>query len=376
MSYSQKLRKKVLEALKSGISKTQVSKKFRIPRPTLYRWIEEDAPTPPIVLSRFNLKKLLEERQSLTVENEILHKAGCSEISPLKTRQEAFLRLCDKYPLKTLARILGLSVGNAHYLRDHKVSVKQSEIKDTELETLILEAFRQNRECYGKRRIQAVLARAGVNISERRISRLMKKLKLIPRHVTYRWERSSPRRAYYPNRLKRKFTQEAPNRAWTSDCTYIRVKGVWYFACAIIDLFSRRIVGWGLSDRKTAEFISSVFKRAYIDRGSPQNLLFHADQGSEFTEFLFKEWARNQGVILSYSKPGSPIDNAVSESFFSTAKKEEIRHENYESEEILFAKLAEYIAWYNSKRLHSKNGQRSPQEAEESFFEGCMKIVD
>lgn len=204
----------------------------------------------------------------------------------------------------------------------------------------------------------------------------MRKLKLTPKHVTYRWERTSPRRAYYPNRLKRKFTQEAPNRVWRSDCTYIRVKGEWYFACAIIDLFSRRVVGWGLSDHKTAEFIADVFKRAYNDRGEPQNLLFHADQGTEFTEFLFKQWARTRGIILSYSAPGVPIDNAVSESFFATVKKEEIQHRNYESEEELFAKLNEYILWYNTKRLHSKNGQRSPLEVEEAYFEGAVKVFD
>lgn len=369
MSHSIEDKDSALTALKSGMSKSEASRKFNIPRPTLIRWLSAVEPSTAIVLSQSEIKRLIAAKETLAIENEILHKAGCSEISPIEVRQEAFLRLCDKYALKTLARVLGLSVGDAHYLRDHRVLNKQIDIEDAELEPKILSIFYDNRECYGKRRIRAVLKRRGIVVSERRVSRIMQKLELKPKHTTYRWERSTPRRAYYPNRLHRQFNQEAPNRVWTSDCTYIRVKSNWYFACTIIDLYARKVVGWGISPHKTGDFIAGVFKRAFYERGNPSNLLFHSDQGSEFTEFLFKQWARGQGIILSYSQVGAPLDNAVSESFFSTAKKEEIRHQNYDSEESLFNSLEDYINWYNATRLHSQNNYQSPQEVEDAYAE-------
>ncbi len=240
----------------------------------------------------------------------------------------------------------------------------------------IKQIFEDSHNTYGKRRIRFALQRMSIIVSERKVSQLMKEMNLVSRHVEYHWIRNAPRCSYFPNRLNLKFDVPMPNTVWSADLTYIRVGYGWRYFFAIIDLCKRRVIGWGLSDCKTSEFTSGVIKRAFHERGAPIGLLYHCDQGSENTGYLQREWCRSHGIIRSYSHAGAPHDNAVSEAFFATFKKEFVRKRVFENEELLYDEIDSYIHFYNEERIHTSIGMASPCESESAFIEPCVKILD
>ena len=166
----------------------------------------------------------------------------------------------------------------------------------------------------------------------------------------------------YQNFLNRKFHQSAPNQIWVSDITYIKVGQKWYYLCVIIDLFSRKVVAWKISDKPDAELVISTFKKAYADRNFPVGLMFHSDRGSQYTSATFRKLL-NQ-LVQSFSGKGY-----VAESFFKFLKLEEINQNTYSSFADLKSSLFEYIeGFYNSKRPHSTNNFLSPNDFESAYF--------
>ncbi len=240
----------------------------------------------------------------------------------------------------------------------------------------IKRAFDDSHGTYGKRRIKAMLNRDLISVSERKVSQLMASMNLITKHVEYHWLRNPPSPNYYPNKLEQQFDQPLPNLVWTADLTYCRIENGWRYFFAVIDLGSRRVIGWGLSDCKTSAFTTTILKRAFYERGEPKGVLYHVDQGSENTDYLQREWTRNHGIERSYSRAGHPHDNAVSESFFATFKKEFVCKRVFASEEVLYEEIDAYIHFYNEVRLHSYNAMKSPSEAETALSDGCVKVLD
>jgi putative transposase len=167
------------------------------------------------------------------------------------------------------------------------------------------------------------------------------------------------------NLLERKFEQEAPNRAWTSDITYIWTQEGWLYLAVVLDLFSRKAVGWSMSERITRELVADALKMA-VDRRLPEaGLLYHSDRGSQYTSEDFQNLLAAYGMVCSMSRKGNCWDNAVAESFFGTIKKELIFHESYRSREAARKSIFEYIeVWYNRKRRHSSLGYLSPEAFE------------
>lgn len=375
--FDNRTRQLVLEDSAHGLSVAQICRKYGIKaRSTVFLWRREARAVPPETISLRELQKMKAELAALRTENEILRRAGCSERSPKEIRQKAFLELCGDYPLKKLCKVLGLSFGDGHYLRDHRVEHPLNEIRDGLLRLKIKEIFEKSYNTYGKRRIRVALQRKSITVSERKVSQLMAEMRLVSRHVEYHWIRNAPRCRYYPNRLNRQFDAIAPNTVWTADLTYIRVGYEWRYFFAIIDLCKRRVIGWGLSDCKTSEFTSGVIKRAFHERGEPLGLLYHCDQGSENIEYLQREWCRFHGIVRSYSHTGAPHDNAVSEAFFATFKKEFVRKRIFASEEQLYDEIDSYIHFYNEERIHTSIGMSTPCGAEAEILEPVVKILD
>lgn len=369
MVHGAETKRRVLADISAGATVREVCVRYGIrARSTVFLWKREWRLERTGRLAERNRSRLVQENESLRTDLEILLEAGCSARSPIGVRKEAFRRLVGTRPFNRLCRLLGLSRGEGHYMRRRMEARTVYQKEDDRLRPLVKEAFDRSRGTYGKRRVCAVLRKAGHRVSPEHVSRLMREQGLVSKHRTYRWTRLSPRRVYYPNLLRRRFSQSEPNKVWTSDCTYVWAGGRWCFACAIIDLFSRRVVGWGLSGRKTAAFALGVFQDAYRDRGRPRGLTFHSDQGPEFCEAGFEAWAADNGIALSRSAAGTPVDNAVSESFFSSVKKELVRGRGYEDETTLRRELAEYIRFYNEERIHTSLGMRTPDEVERRWL--------
>ena len=138
--------------------------------------------------------------------------------------------------------------------------------------------------------------------------------------------------------------------------------------CIVIDLFSRRVLSHKIGEEITSNLVWDTFEEAFERRKRPAGLTFHSDQGAQYTDFHFRKRLRQLGVNQSFSKPGTPLDNAVAESFFSCMKREELSHKYYDTIEALEQAVSEYIKFYNSVRIHERLGYLTPNQVEEEFF--------
>lgn len=171
------------------------------------------------------------------------------------------------------------------------------------------------------------------------------------------------------NKLKQNFTTDKPNLVWVSDITYVKVNGSFYYICVIIDLFSRKVISYSVSNKIDTKLVINTFNKAFISRNRPKNLIFHSDRGCQYTSKEFRKFLENCNIIQSFSAKGYPYDNAVAESFFKFLKFEELNRKSFTSKSELELSLFEYIeGFYNSKRPHSANYMLSPNQKEKLYF--------
>ena len=167
------------------------------------------------------------------------------------------------------------------------------------------------------------------------------------------------------NVLDRQFSADAPNQKWVADFTYIWTAEGWLYAAAVIDLFSRRVVGWSMSDTMTAQLVTDALIMAIWRRGKPDALLHHSDQGSQYTSEQFQRLMADNGVTCSMSRSGNVWDNAAMESFFSSLKTERIARKTYRTRNQARQDVFDYIErFYNPTRRHSTLGYLSPMDFE------------
>ena len=221
---------------------------------------------------------------------------------------------------------------------------------------------------YGARRVWHDLIAEGLACGLHRIERLMRQQGLRARPRRRRLPLDLGKRqatAVAPNLLDRAFAAHAPNRKWIADFTYIWTAEGWLYVAAVLDLFSRRIVGWSMSASMTAQLVTDALMMAIWRRGRPDALLHHSDQGSQYTSEQFQRLMADHGVICSMSRSGNVWDNAAMESFFSSLKTERIARKVYRTRDQAKADVFDYIErFYNPRRRHSTLGYRSPIEFE------------
>ena len=180
-----------------------------------------------------------------------------------------------------------------------------------------------------------------------------------------------PAAAVAANVLDRSFEAPAPNRKWIADFTYVWTAEGWLYVAGVIDLFSRRVVGWSMSAAMTAQLVTDALMMAIWRRGKPDALLHHSDRGSQYTSEQFQRLMADHGVVCSMSRSGNVWDNAAMESFFSSLKTERTARKTYRTRDEARADVFDYIErFYNPKRRHSTIGYRSPVE-----FEKQMKLA-
>ncbi len=175
-------------------------------------------------------------------------------------------------------------------------------------------------------------------------------------------------RPCYQNRLHNDYEQIAPNSVWVSDITYVRAGQENKFVCVIIDLFSRKVLSYTVSDRIDTMLTIETFEKAYMARGKPQALMFHSDQGVQYTCCAFRDFLKEYNVIQSFATPGSPTENAVCESFFSRMKYEALYRQTYSSLAEIDKEVSKYIDYYNNKRPHRSLNFKSPTEVETEYY--------
>ncbi len=272
------------------------------------------------------------------------------------------------YPKALMCRALGLSRSGHHAFTTRSPSSRA--IETQRLDVLVAAIFAELGGRYGAPRIERELRRRGVRTSRKRVAASMVRQGLRAR-TRRRWRRttdSSHRDPIAPNLLGRKFTASAPDRAWVADTTYVPVLGGFLFLVVILDLFARKVVGWSVGDRLDADLSSEALQRALARRQPGPGLLFHSDRGSEFAAAGFRRILGQFGAVQSMSRRGDCWDNAVAESFFSTLEFEGPRTTTWRTVQDAAPELFAFIeSYYNARRLHSRNGYRSPNETESDW---------
>ena len=237
--------------------------------------------------------------------------------------------------------------------------------EDRRLKQQILAVHVKTKQRYGTPRVERQLRRSGTRTSRKRVARLRRELGLRTRYSRrYRVTTdSSHRKPIAPNRLARCFASEAANRIWVGDTTYLRAGASWLYLAVLLDVYSRRVVGWSLSSRNDEELVRRALERALASRRPAQGWVHHTDRGATYCADHYRERVEQRGGVTSMSRKGDCWDNAMAESFFKTLKAElgERFSSSYAARREVFAYIE---AFYNTQRLHSYLGYVSPIEYE------------
>jgi putative transposase len=230
-------------------------------------------------------------------------------------------------------------------------------------------SFAESGQTYGVRRVWRDLKDWQVDCGRERLARLMRAERLVARPRKRRRPQDlgvRPEHTIAPNVLDRRFEAETPNTRWVADFTYIPTGEGWLYLAVVLDLFSRRIVGWSIQNRMTAQLVMDALLMAVWRRGWPRELLHHSDQGSQYASEDFQRLLADHGIRCSMSRRGECHDNAAMESFFSTLKIERVHRRKYLTRDDARIDLVDYIeAFYNPRRRHSTLGGLSPVQFEE-----------
>ena len=229
--------------------------------------------------------------------------------------------------------------------------------------------FMENRNIYGTRRIKKALAREGLIVGRHRIGRLMKELNLSCKtkrkfRITTDSKHQLP---ISPNLLNREFNVTQPDKYYVGDITYIHTESGWLYLAVVIDLFSRKVVGWSMADNMKATLVNNALLMAIWQRKPAPGLVWHTDRGSQYASDSHREILQAHGIKQSMSRKGNCWDNAVSESFFHTLKTELVHHVKFKTKEEASLAIFEFIeVFYNRLRMHSANDYLSPIEYEQA----------
>lgn len=247
--------------------------------------------------------------------------------------------------------------------------LKAKERPDTSLnaerDAQALAFWKASRGSLGSRALSSALCKEGFNLGRYATRNLMKKLGLSGLQRRKRYAVSKDVNAAMPNHLNREFTVEAPNRKWVTDITYIPTRQGWCYLAAVVDLYSRKVVGWSVAKTMTAELALSALRMAKLWRHPTGRVLVHSDQGSQYTCAAWRQYAEDNDIELSQSRRGNCWDNAVIERFFGSLKSEWIKERCYEGVDSAKRDINKYIIeYYNMWRPHTHLGGLSPNEYE------------
>jgi putative transposase len=271
----------------------------------------------------------------------------------------------SEFRIQRMCRVLG--VGRSGYYAWCSRSASQRVQEDEVLLVKIQQEYQVSRGTYGSPRIHAALQKQGVKCSQKRVARLMRLHKITGRKRQKRrpvTTQRDPGAMPAPNLLNQEFYASAPDQKWVSDITYIETAEGWLYLASILDLFSRRVVGWAMADHMEASLVEDALKMALQQRQPEAGLLHHSDQGRQYTSAAYQSRLANAHCQVSMSRTGNCYDNAAMESFFGTLKTE-CASQPFATRAQARTAIFEFIeAWYNRQRLHSSLDYLSPMEFE------------
>lgn len=267
-----------------------------------------------------------------------------------------------------LCRAVGVSRSSYYAQQNRQPSNRQKE--NEELVVAIKKSHKESRKTYGGPRIARDLSEAGFKVGRNRVARLMRK-EGITAHLGRKFRKTTDSAHSFPiaeNLLDRNFEVDAPDKVWATDISYVRTWEGWMYLAVVIDLFSRRVVGWSMATHMRTELVHDALKMAIGLRHPGAGLLHHSDRGSQYASNDYRKALKDSGIICSMSRKGDCWDNSVVESFFGTLKTELIYRRPWPTIRSAKAAVAEYIeVFYNRKRRHSYLGYKNPAQFEIQF---------
>lgn len=274
--------------------------------------------------------------------------------------------LSGRFPVDACCEVLEVSRSGYYAWHDRPDSARAKRRKD--LAAKVKAVHEANRKVYGSPRVCAALRASGERACENTVAKVMResgiraksKRKYVPRTTD-----SAHRRPVAENRLAREFDAPLPDRKWAADVTYVPTGEGWLYLAGVIDLCSRKVVGWSMAEHMRTDLAADALGMALARRSPGGGLLHHSDRGVQYASEDYQHLLRSHGIECSMSGKGDCYDNAVMESFWGTLKTELVNHERYQTREQARASIFEYVeVFYNRHRLHSSLGYKSPEQFE------------
>ena len=272
-----------------------------------------------------------------------------------------------QYRIATMARVLGVSPSGFYAWRQRGSSARER--SDEALTVRVQAIHAHSRGSYGAPRIQAELAEQGTPVSRKRVARVMRQAGLagVSRRKGPRTTRRDAQARPAPDLVEREFHADAPDRLWVADITYVPTLAGFLYLAIVLDVFSRRIVGWAMAGHLRTELVLDALDMA-VEQRRPDSVIHHSDQGCQYTSFAFGERCRRWGVVPSMGSVGDCFDNAMAESFFATLECELLDRTHFHDHHQARRAIFEFVeGWYNPHRRHRGLGQQSPIAFERSY---------
>ena len=275
-----------------------------------------------------------------------------------------------------MCRVLSVCSSGYYVWRKRPESARARQNRDLLCEIKVLHA--ETRQSYGSPRMHKALKDRGFSCGENRIARLMHRheIKAKKPRSYKRTTDSNHTLAVAENVLDRRFSPDHPDQVWGCDITYISTREGWLYLAVVMDLFSRRLVGWSMQSRLHRDLVLDALKMALRGRGPAQDLLHHSDRGSQYASLDYQDLLDDWDIVCSMSRRGNCWDNAPVESFFASLKREWVPAQSYPTRAEAQSDIFEYLEiWYNRRRLHSSLGYVSPVQYEETYYRNALSIA-
>ncbi|EKY8363993.1 IS3 family transposase [Salmonella enterica] len=368
----------VKQVVDRGHSVSSVATRLDITTHSLYAWIKKYGPESSTHKEQSDaqseIRRLQKELKRVTDERDIFKKSRGVLRKAVRLRY-AFIRdnTCC-WPVRLLCRVLNVHPSGFYSWLQQPHSQRHQ--ADLRLAGQIKQFWLESGCVYGYRKIHLDLRDSGQQCGVNRVWRLMKRVG-IKAQVGYRSPRARKGEVSIvsPNRLQRQFNPDAPDERWVTDITYIRTHEGWLYLAVVVDLFSRKIIGWSMQSRMTKDIVLNALLMAVWRRNPQKQVLVHSEQGSQYTSHEWQSFLKSHGLEGSMSRRGNCHDNAVAESFFQLLKRERIKKKIYGTREEARSDIFDYIEmFYNSKRRHGSSDQMSPTEYENQYYQRLRSV--
>ncbi|ELQ3982982.1 IS3-like element ISEc31 family transposase, partial [Escherichia coli] len=350
-----------------GYSYRQASEAMNVGSTTLESWVRQlrrerqgIAPSAtPITPDQQRIRELEKQVRRLEEQNTIFKKGYRALDVRLAERFTIVARLSDSHSVVSLCSALEIHRSSYRYWRKRRDTVNPARVR---LCSEIRRAWNQSRGSAGARTLAEMLTQNGVPMSRYRAGRLMKYLNLSScQPGKHQYKNARQEHTGLPNLLERQFAVPEPDRVWCGDITYIWAGNRWCYLAVVMDLFARRVIGWSLSANADTALISSALRMAYEVRGQPRDVMFHSDQGSQYTGLKYQQLLWRYRIKQSVSRRGNCWDNSPMERFFRSLKTEWVPTDGYTGKDVARQQISSYILnYYNSVRPHHYNGGLTP----------------